>query len=77
MSDLQGLYRTLPLVPSLDSEKNICLRVQDQQFTDQGPVSFDEMSERGWDLISIVPINAFADNWKGVAVFKSNKINDG
>ena len=66
-------YRTLPVVASVDSERNVCLRVEDQQFPEEGPVSFDEMNERGWALVSVVPINAVANNWKGLAIFVSTQ----
>jgi hypothetical protein len=66
-------YRTLPIVATVDSEKNVCLRVRDLQFAEE-PISFDEMSERGWNLVSIVPINADEANWKAVAVFGTQAV---
>lgn len=59
-------YLTRHLIPGVDSEGRVFFKVDH----DGEVLSFSEMhSKHGFALVSIVPINAEEENWKGVAVF--------
>lgn len=60
-------YRTFHVVPGIDSDGHVYFRVQH----DGEVLSFSEMYERfELRLVSVVPINADANDWKGVAIFE-------
>jgi hypothetical protein len=60
-------YRILPILPLVDRDNDeLIIQVKSQNEF----VTLDDMFNRGYELISVVPLTIENAVWSGVAIFK-------